>query len=120
MAEIWPRTITIDGVPRPIRLVFRSRLVRFLNWLPFVEIGGIVLSAGTVRFKRSPAEIPRSLVAHEIGHVIQAHWLGWRYLPKYLLNRKIMEVEADVLGGWVENGVSSTVERPAWLDRFRL
>lgn len=114
MAEIWPRTITIDGVPRPLRLVFRSRLLR---WLP---IGGIVLSAGTIRFKRFPAEIPRRLVAHELGHVIQAHRLGWRYLPTYLFTSKTMEDEAHELGHLLNADALPGVTRPAWLDRFRL
>lgn len=112
MAEIWPRTIAIDGVPRPLRLVFRSRLLRHF------AIGGIVLSASTIRFKRSPAEIPRRLVAHEIGHVIQARRLGWRYLPTYLFNRAAMEAEAHDLGHRLDAGQLAGVTRPAWLDRF--
>ena len=117
MAEIWPRSITVNGQSRPLKLVFRSRLVRVMNLIPGIEAGGLVLSAKVVRFKRSPAEIPRQLVAHELGHVAQAIRLGWRYLPTYLVRRARMEWEADESGVLIRMNVSA-VERPAWLDKF--
>lgn len=118
MATIMYRTITVQGKPHPVKLVFRSRLVRGLNLIPFVEIGGLVLSAGTIRFKRSPHEIPRSLVAHELGHVIQAKGLGWRYLPTYLLHRGKMEQVADWFGRQVESDNLPDAACPVWLDKF--
>lgn len=62
---------------RGVKVKFRSRLARMLPG------GGITLSAGCIRLKRLPWEVPAILISHEVVHVEQAVRHGWTYLFRY-------------------------------------
>lgn len=104
MAEIIRVTVHADGKAWPVRLIFRSRLLRLL------PIGGLVLSRHTARFKRDRREIPLWLVGHELVHCRQAARLSWKYLPAYLWGWAASRLRRD----WPRMEYQANVDARRW------
>jgi len=92
-----------------VKLVFCSKHIL----LRLFGAGGITLSHKMSRFKRDRPEVPRELIAHELGHIVHATKHRMTYILKYIFNKRNMELEADLIGETI-----LTISENKWLYDF--
>lgn len=102
-----------------IRATHENKTVEFYVydqtwWLKlFYSTGGITLGKQSVYLKRTLAEaLERNpyIVAHEAIHILQAHTLGWKYIPTYIWQA--------ITAGFVKSNIP--MEREAYTHEHRV